>query len=226
MTGPQIANTSDRSGILFCLVGPAGGGKTSIAKELISQGAGALQKSVSVTSRKMREGEIPGGSYDFVTRQEFERRVAAGLFFEWEEVHGNLYGTLRATLDDAVTHGKDLVLDIDIRGALNLKRGYPRDVVIVFVLPPSPQVLRERIVSRGGLAEGELDARLATARTEYARILELHGAPDAHEYLVVNEKLSDSVRGAQSVLDAERRRFHRFTSPLVARVCGPEKTNH
>jgi guanylate kinase len=220
MAGSQSANTAERSGILLCLVGPAGGGKTSIAKALIAESSGRLQKSVSVTSRKMRDGETPGGSYHFVSKQEFEKRVAEGLFFEWEQVHGNLYGTLRETLDQAVSHGNDLVLDIDIRGALNLRRSYPRDVVIVFVLPPSPEVLRERIVGRGGLAEGELEARLATARTEYARILELYQAQDAHEYLVVNETLSDAVVATRGVLDAERKRFQRFTRKLVEGVCG------
>jgi len=221
MSVAQVPNTSERSGILLCLVGPAGVGKTTISQQLIAESRGSLAKSVSATSRKMRSGEIDGESYHFVSRADFEKRVAEELFFEWEEVHGNLYGTLRATLDEAVKQGRDLVLDIDIRGALNLRRHYQRDLVTVFVLPPSGEILRERILGRGSLGEGELERRLETAKYEYARIHELHAGPECNEYFVVNEQLAEAVSASQAILDAERRRFHRFSKALVLRVCGP-----
>lgn len=231
MSNAAPESSPQRSGILLCLVGPAGGGKTTIAKQLIAQSQStsqrqsvlqaqsSLEKSISVTSRPMRAGEVEGESYHFVTREEFERRVAANLFFEWEEVHGNLYGTLRAPLDNAVASGRDLILDIDIRGALNLRRHYTRHVVTVFVLPPSVQVLKDRIIARGSLREGELERRLATAATEYARMVELHRGKDGHEYLVINADLGKAVAAAQGVLDAERQRFHRFSLQLVERIC-------
>lgn len=210
---------AERGGILFCLVGPAGGGKTTIASRLIEGNAGTLRKSVSVTSRAKRPNEVDGVSYHFVSREEFERRVAAGLFFEWEEVHGNLYGTLRASLDEAVAGRHDLALDIDIKGALNLRRAFPRHAVISFVLPPSVQDSRSRILARGSVSAEELERRLETARVEYRRILEQYSAPDSQEYLILNKDLESAVATAQSILTAERRKFHRISSASINKIC-------
>lgn len=210
----------ERSGILFCLVGPAGGGKTSIAQQLLANNGTTIRKAVSVTTRPKRAGEQEGVSYYFVTRAEFERRVAAGMFFEWEETHGNLYGTLRESINDRLEQGIDTVFDIDIRGAASLRSQFTKNTVVVLVVPPSFRDLESRITKRGPVSESELTRRLSTARDEYEQMLLAYHRGDGGEYLVVNENLDVAVSEAQAILDAERRRLARFAPSLAMRVCG------
>ena len=114
-----------REGLLFCVSSPAGAGKTTVCNLLLKSEGGGLKQSISVTSRAPRSDEKSGLSYEFVSRSEFETRIAQGFFYEWEEVHGNLYGTPRRTIEDAIASGQDLLLIIDIKGAKNLKMNFP-----------------------------------------------------------------------------------------------------
>ena len=192
-----------RSGILFCLVGPAGGGKTTVAQKLLQEFADSLSISVSVTSRSPREGEIDGKSYVFVTKEDFKKRVSNNEFFEWEEVHGNYYGTLKASFEQVKTKNKDLLLVIDIRGALNVKKHYPDNTVICFLVPPSLEALESRLRARGAIKEEDFKRRLATARDEYLALMDKGGRKEGIDYLVVNDSIELTCDTVSSVLKAE-----------------------
>ncbi|MCO6430220.1 MAG: guanylate kinase [Deltaproteobacteria bacterium] len=208
-----------RKGILFCIIGPAGGGKTSIGDKLLSDNDGHLSQSVSVTSRAMRLGEENGKSYTFITRAEFEAKIKADYFFEWEEVHGNLYGTPRENLENAVSAGRDLLLIIDIRGALNVKKSFSADCVIVTILPPSFDALVERIKSRGAVSESELSSRMATARSEYEKIRELSASGEYLDYLVINGELKAAAEQVRCILRSERLRMRRLNPSSIHSLC-------
>ncbi len=197
----------DRSGMLFTLVGPAGAGKTTLSKALL-QKFSSLSLSISVTSRAPRSGEKDGREYFFVGKDEFKKRVDTGEFFEYEEVHGNFYGTLRSTLDTNIREGRDLLLDIDIRGALNFKRAYPDNAVIVFIVPPSFEELKNRVTSRSSVTTEELTRRIVTAKAEYSKVLDDSGK--AIDYLLVNEDLERTNEVLHSIFTAESARLKRL----------------
>jgi guanylate kinase len=208
-----------RTGMLLCLVGPAGGGKTSHAEQLILDNPGTITFSVSATSRAPRVGEIDGVHYHFLSRAQFEQKLAAGDFFESEEVHGNLYGTLRQTITGALNAGLDLLLDIDIRGALNFKRHFPRESVIVFLVPPSADILRERLAARGSSSPEDLATRLNTAKSEYTALLSSVTEGPAIDYFVVNDDRQDAHQNLVAILKAERLRLVRLNSADLNGLC-------
>ncbi len=210
-----------RGGVLFCLVGPAGSGKNTIEAELLRQRQGTITRSISVTSRQPRTGEVDGQDYFFVSVDEFNERVARGDFFEWEEVHGNYYGTLNDTLRQAVENGRDLLLVIEIRGALNVKKHFPSDTFITFLAPPSFDVLRSRMQARGGLNERQIAVRLDTARSEYRKMCEVVLQPGvaAVDYLVVNDDLKEACAAVAKILDVERSRISRFDRADLQAFC-------
>lgn len=209
--------TVARRGMLFCLVGPAGGGKTSFCRKLEEAYGASVRCSVSVTSRPARPDEIKGKSYVFVTRADFERLVRDGEFFEWEENHGNYYGTLRSTVEETLRGGIDLLLTIDIRGALNFKKSFPQNTVITFIVPPSTAALRERLRGRGEISDLEFRTRLATATREYRELLDSAGS-DQIDYLLVNDSFDVAFAGLRAILDAERHRLVRISAADLARL--------
>lgn len=213
-----------RRGLLFCLAGPAGAGKNTIGAALAEAHAGTLVRSVSCASRPPRSGEQEGRDYFFISEEEFRRRIARGEFFEWEQVHGNLYGTLNETLTSAIEQGRDLLLIIDIRGSLNVKRRFPADTFIAFVTPSAFTAIEERMRARGGLSEREIEVRLETARAEYRRLLDAvsgdaKNAPSV-DYLLVNDDLRRACAGASAILEAERQRISRVDSVEVEGTIG------
>lgn len=200
--------SSSRQGILLCLVGPAGSGKSTIAKSLIEKFAPALQRSISVTTRKPREGEINGVHYHFITLEEFQLWEKEGRFFEWEETHGNRYGTLKSTIESAIVEGRDLLFDIDIRGAFTLKRSFPTNAVSIFFLPPNLSDLEARIRGRSAVTEEELKKRLSTATREISQFL---GATDGEiDYLLINDSLELTVQSTISIYNCELRKVVRL----------------
>lgn len=179
---------------LLVLSAPSGGGKTTLAKKLLASRADTAY-SVSATTRAPRTGELHGEAYHFLTRLEFERRVAAGEFLEWAEYAGNLYGTLRSEVEKIFAAGKHAVLDIEVQGARQVRANFP-EAVHVFVLPPSAQVLLDRLNSRGDLAPDVARKRLQTA------VLEL-SAVGEYDYVVINDRLDVAAAQLAAVLDTE-----------------------
>jgi guanylate kinase len=154
-----------------------------------------------------------------MSRQEFEERRQRGEFFEWEEIHGNLYGTLKSNLINGIDAGKDLLFQIDVKGALNFKQAFPDNTVTIFIIPPSFRALKERLLGRGTVDPVEVSRRFITTRDEYAALLELTGKSGPIDYLIVNHELDQAYSQIRSVVTAERARFHRIDAASVKRFC-------
>jgi guanylate kinase len=176
------------------LSSPSGGGKTSIAKRLLEYRSD-LGYSISCTTRSPRNSEQDGVDYHFLTRDDFLARRARGDFAESAEVHGNLYGTLRSEISRVLDSGRHVVMDIDVQGSRQLARAFPQSVT-VFVLPPSGQVLLDRLRGRKTESPQELAARLHSALHELRSVEE-------YEYVVVNDDLEQAVQRVGSIIDAE-----------------------
>jgi guanylate kinase len=208
-----------RKGILFVLVGPSGSGKSTLCSRLVKDFHTDIHYSISVTSRPPRKGEIDGTSYHFVSREEFSARRERGEFFEWEETHGNLYGTLRSSLENGINSGHDLLFQIDIRGAMTMKKNFPDNTVAVFVIPPSFEALQERLLGRGSVDEAELERRIATARQEYEALQALSKEKGMIDYLILNRDIEDAYVQMKGIVLAERSRYLRMDSESVATFC-------
>lgn len=176
------------------LSAPSGGGKTTIARELLRRRAD-LGYSVSCTTRAARTGEVHGQDYFFLPREEFLARRERGELAESAEVHGNLYGTLRSEVRRVLDGGQHVVMDIDVQGAAQFARAFPESV-LVFLIPPSAEVLRHRLSGRMTEDGGAIRRRLTTSRHE------LH-AIASYEYVVVNEALERAVHDVSAIIDAE-----------------------
>jgi guanylate kinase len=176
------------------LSAPSGGGKTTIARELLRRRSD-VGYSISCTTRLPRAGEANGSDYYFLTREEFLRRRAAGDFAESAEVHGNLYGTLRTEISRVLGQGRHVIMDIDVQGARQIRVAFP-STVTVFVLPPSGEVLLNRLRGRKSESPEQLVARLHSALEELRAVEE-------YEYIVVNDDLEHAVQRVGSIVDAE-----------------------
>jgi len=191
-----------RRGIIFILSAPSGAGKTTIWRAAIKAIAG-LEFSVSLTTRAPREGEADGIDYSFVSEEEFKRRQSSGELGEWARVFESSYGTPKAPLDAAVASGRDILLDIDIQGARQIRALYPHDAVGVFVLPPTFAELEGRLRGRATEEESKIARRLRQARDE-AR------AYPEYDYLIVNAQVDESVARLETIINAERLKVGRL----------------
>jgi guanylate kinase len=210
----------ERSGILFIFVGPSGCGKTSLVQHLCGLNWG-LFPSVSATTRLPRDGEVDGKAYYFMSRDEFVDRTHRGEFFEWEEVHGNLYGTLQSAVVESLALQRDLTLAIDIRGALTMKRALPNEAVLTFILPPTVDELIRRVSTRSAMSQEELDKRMATAREEYDTFFRLiEEQKDLVDYLLVNDDFAQAKKAVEAIVECERLRTRRMNSEYLKQKFG------
>jgi guanylate kinase len=192
----------ERHGIVFIVSGPSGAGKSTLVGGLLA-GVPDLELSISCTTRHPRPGEQHGREYLFVDADEFARRREADEFAESAEVHGALYGTRRAPLDDAVASGRDMLLDIDVQGARHLKRLYREAAVAVMVFPPSWGELERRLRARRTEDEATVNRRLTRAHEEARALLE-------YDYWIVNADVAASVARLSAIVHAERARVARI----------------
>jgi guanylate kinase len=189
-----------RRGVLLIVASPSGAGKTSLCRRLMAD-HGGLELSVSMTTRPVRPGEQPGRDYHFVDEAEFQRLIDADAFLEWANVHGNLYGSPRAPVDRALAEGRDVLFDIDWQGAREVARRCKEDAVRVFILPPSLEELRRRLVTRSQDAEDVIDRRIRNAKGEIEHA-------DEFDYVLVNDDFDRSYAELAHIYHAERsRRF-------------------
>lgn len=179
---------------LFIFSAPSGAGKTTITQHLLKHFPD-LSFSVSATTRHCRPGEIDGKDYHFLTREDFERRIAAGELVEYEEIFGNLYGTLRTEIQRSIDSGKFLVFDVDVKGALALKNAFPEESLLIFIAPPSIEKLRERLSARNTESQEQLQLRLARAEMEMSRQSEF-------DIVIINDRLESSLNEAETVIEA------------------------
>jgi guanylate kinase len=187
------------AGILFIISAPSGSGKSTLVTQLRTLVEG-LDFSISYTTRAPRGSEEDGREYHFTERATFERMIADGEFLEWAEVFGNYYGTALSTLDHARSLGKDLLLDIDVQGALQIMRKLP-GAVSIFILPPTPQILEMRLRNRSEAehmtAEDVIERRLSQARNELEQIWD-------YKYALVNDVLDQAVAEMRAIVLSER----------------------
>jgi guanylate kinase len=188
---------SERRGIPFVVAAPSGTGKTTVCRRVVERDP-LVDFSVSHTTRPPREGEVEGVAYHFVDAATFERLVGEGAFLEWAEYNGNRYGTSWSSLDEPLRRGRDVLLEIEIQGARQV-RDRRRDARLVFLLPPSMAVLEERLRGRGTDAPEVVRQRLALAETE------MEAAP-WFDYAVVNDDLDRCVERVCEILRGERAR--------------------
>ncbi len=184
------------NGKLIIISSPSGGGKGTLIREVRTM-LPELGYAVSHTTRPQRLGEENGREYFFVPKDEFERRIADGEFLEYAEVHGNLYGTSRAESEKVFRTGRDLVVEVDVQGAIQIMERAEQDSVPIFILPPSFEVLRARLTSRGTESEAELNTRLRNAFNEVFQYSKF-------KYIVVNEDVFSATRQIVSIIVAER----------------------
>jgi guanylate kinase len=176
------------------LSSPSGAGKTTIAAAIL-QSRKDIGYSVSCTTRPPRAGEVDGKDYYFVSRVEFIRRMNEGAFAESAEVHGNLYGTLKSEIERVLNNGQHVLMDVDIQGSSLLRRAFP-SVVTIFILPPSGEVMLQRLAKR------KTEDKEAIVRRLESALQELQAVED-YEYVVVNDVLAESVRRVGAIIDAE-----------------------
>jgi len=192
------------AGILFIISAPSGSGKSTLVSQLRTLVEG-LDFSISYTTRQPRGSEEDGREYHFTTRAEFERMIAAGDFLEWAQVFGNYYGTAVSALQHAKDAGKDLLLDIDVQGAVQVMKKLP-DAVSIFILPPSPQILEmrlrhrtvaEEVAAHAAIPEAVIQQRLAEARHELKQMRD-------YKYALVNDVLEQAVMELRAIVLCER----------------------
>lgn len=191
-------------GLLVVISGPAGVGKGTICKKLVNRDDCWI--SVSATTRKPRKGEINGKNYYFLTKEEFKERIKKDDFIEYAEVFGNLYGTPKKNVLEILNSGENVILEIDIQGALKIKESYP-DGVFIFILPPSMEELKKRIIGRGSETPESLMTRFSSAYKEinYA---------SKYNYAIVNDTVENATKKILSILVAEKCRVDRIKDDI------------
>lgn len=188
------------SGLLFVISAPSGGGKSTIASA-VRQRVEGLGYSISHTTRKPRGHESDGVDYYFVDEKTFTKMIDQGAFVEWAEVYDNFYGTSASGLKDLTASGLDIVLDVDIQGGRNIKDHFPNSVLI-FLIPPSLEVLELRLRKRGTDNETVIRARMETAADDIRNC-------GWYDYIIINDRLEKAIREAQSIIISERCRTER-----------------
>ena len=195
------------AGKLFVFSGPSGAGKGTICKRLLEE-VDELAVSVSMTTRAPRNGEVDGISYYFTEKEAFEELIAQGRLLEYAEVYGNYYGTPKEPVIEKLQAGIDVILEIDMQGALKVKENYP-DGVFVFILPPSMSILRKRLTGRGTETQEAIELRLGETLKELSYI-------EKYDYCVVNGELEEAVARAKAIIMAEHSKVAFTAEELIA----------
>ncbi|MBC7957802.1 MAG: guanylate kinase [Cytophagales bacterium] len=188
----------DYPGNLFVVAAPSGAGKSSLVNALLQMDS-RLVVSISHTTRNPRGQEQDGREYLFIDEPEFRKKIAAGDFFEWAEVHGNLYGTSRAEVEHLIGGGQDVVLEIDYQGALQIKRLFP-NAILIFILPPSWDELAQRLTRRGEDQPDAIAQRLANARIEVAQA-------QYFDFVIINALFETALFDLKAIVHSQRLKY-------------------
>lgn len=213
-----MGKSSHNDGRLFVISGPSGAGKGTICKKLLE--SVDISLSTSMTTRAPRQGEVDGKDYYFVTVNEFEEKIANGGMLEYARVFDNIYGTPKDMVIKQLERDRDVILEIDVQGGLQIKQKMPEQAVLVFILPPDFATLRQRIIDRGTETKEVIDKRFNEAINEIKLIGE-------YDYYVVNDELDDAVYELKAIIMAERRRVPNKIMPIVREYeRGIQEENH
>ena len=206
--------SQSRKGLLLVVSGPAGAGKGTIDTILLSRHSN-MKLSVSATTRAPRAGEVDGVHYFFITEEKFKDMIAEDAFLEYMHVFGmNYYGTPKSFVEEQLKNGIDVILEIDVQGAMKVKKAYP-DAVLIFIAPPSMGELKSRLIGRGTETEAQIEKRFATAFEEIKYI-------SSYDYVIVNDVPDMAVAKAEAVIAAERCKTERNTGLLESLQGGME----
>lgn len=189
-------------GILFVLSGPSGVGKGTVRKAIMQENDLNLHYSISVTTRKPREGEVDGVDYFFKTKEEFQHMIENNELLEWAEYCGNYYGTPMRYVQEMLAKGNDVLLEIEVQGALQVKKRFPQ-AVFIFLMPPSFDELRNRITNRGTEAQQLIDDRMTVAKKEIKQMIH-------YDYIVENDEVDLACERIKSIIRAEHYRKERL----------------
>lgn len=195
----------NQKGLLLVISGPSGAGKGTICKALLEKSEFWL--SVSSTTRNPRAGEVHGENYYFISKEDFKNRIDKGDFLEYAEVYGNYYGTPRSSVIEMLESGKNVILEIDIQGASKVKEAFPEGIFI-FILPPSMEELKQRIIKRGSETPESLMTRFKSAYKEINYV-------SKYSYAVVNDTVNSAVEKIESIVIAERCRVDRMKDTIL-----------
>lgn len=191
-----------RKGLMLILSSPSGAGKTTLANALLKSDKN-IKLSVSVTTRPKRKNEVHGEHYYFVTNKEYNEMLNNDLLMESAEVFGHYYGTPKKQTEDLLEKGIDIIYDIDWQGALQLMKNYKQNIASIFILPPSMEILEKRLKRRDSDSKESIEKRLSEAKLEISK-------SNHYDYVVVNDKVQDTLRKIKSCLEAERNKNKRL----------------
>ena len=177
---------------LIVLSSPSGGGKSTLANHLMTLYP-EIRFSVSCTTRKIREGEVHGKDYFFLSKEEFKEKIANGEFAEYEQIFGNYYGTLKSEIKKHINSGNSILFDVDVKGAVSLRRNFPEDTLLIFIYPPSLDELQRRLEKRRTESEEELNTRLERAKEELTY-------KDKFDYAILNDDLKIAFDDLEKVI--------------------------
>ena len=191
-----------RRGLMLVLSSPSGAGKSTISRRLLLDEKDALTMSISMTTRERRPSEVPGQDYHFISRETFDRMVRDGAFLEHADVFGNGYGTPRAAVETAMRDGRDILFDIDWQGTRQLRDAMPKDLVSIFILPPSIEELERRLRTRAQDSDEVVAKRMAMAHREISHWRD-------YDYVVINDDVAKCLGEVKCILTTERLRRER-----------------
>ena len=198
--------TYSQQGMMIVLSGPSGAGKGTLKNEYMKRHNNAVF-SVSMTTRPPRPGEIEGTDYYFTNQAAFQSILANEGFLEWAQVHGEYYGTPKQFALNTLTENKDIVLDIDVQGALQVKKSYPQ-ALMIFIIPPSVEILEQRLRRRGTETEEKIQRRLANAKKELSLM-------NQYDYVVINTTIEEAYQRLNAIITAEKCRYSRLILPKI-----------
>jgi guanylate kinase len=196
--------------LLIVVSAPSGAGKTTICKRLIKTSPNLIF-SISMTTRQPRDNEIDGCDYFFISVEEFKEGIKKGEFIEWAMVYGDYYGTPKKALDESLSSGMDVLLDLDIQGAMNIKKEYKDRAILIFIIPPFLEDLKARLSNRMTDTQEEIEKRLSFAKEELKNI-------HKYDYYVINDDISTTVGKLKSIITAEKSKVKRISKELLKKL--------